>query len=123
MIIHDEQQDSGCRGLHIRLHAESECLLEDSRLPLEGVVLSCCMTTITSTFLMPFLSRLDLCCQADRRALLLSLGGLGLGVAAASKLLSQDSSSSTRRRRTIAKDDPWKVREHLPMLNSGPRCD
>ena len=48
--------------------------------------------------------------QADRRALLISLGGLGLGVAAASKLVSGNSTSSSARRRKAAKDDPWRVR-------------
>ena len=48
--------------------------------------------------------------QADRRALLISLGGLGLGVAAASKLVSGNSTSSSARRRKATKDDPWRVR-------------
>ena len=69
-------------------------------------------------WLVPFLARVldsalndtGICPQGDRRALLISLGGLGLGVAAASKLLSPDTASSSRRKRTLGKDDPWRVR-------------
>ncbi|CAL5219899.1 g1824 [Coccomyxa viridis] len=45
--------------------------------------------------------------MGDRRALLISLVGIGLGAAAVSKLLPQSSTSSSRRQRTTGKDDPW----------------
>ena len=47
--------------------------------------------------------------QGDRRALLISLAGIGLGAAAVSKLLPQSSTPSSRRRRTTGTYDPWTV--------------
>ena len=44
--------------------------------------------------------------QADRRALLISVGALGFGVAVANKLMPSD---KARNRRGRGKDDPWKV--------------
>ena len=57
----------------------------------------------------------DVSSQGDRRALLISLGGIGLGVAAASKLLPQSSMAPSRRRRASGKEDAWTVRCH-PVL-------
>lgn len=44
--------------------------------------------------------------QADRRALLISLGALGVGVAVANKLMPSDKARNRRERKM---DDPWKV--------------
>lgn len=106
------------------LHAESEyphasC---QSRADLARGI--CCITrcrylSCHTTYLMPhcvqrlilsdWLTTWYVYSQGDRRALLISLGGIGLGVAAASKLLPQSSPSSSRGRRTSGKDDPWRV--------------